>query len=181
LPLVGTHINVEAKRQPCLTSPDVAIKLRDREDIEAVKPDAPVGPLTDVVGQDAFTVSVGWWLCELARTRDVTASHVKPVPLHPPLRNLCHACTPFFTGKYCNAMPPASHGAALCWESRDGTDCLPHGSSDGKLRRNEADHKTSPPLNLRAKSRTLGVSGCRKLEQRVGCRQSAARLCSARV
>ena len=48
--LVGTHINVEAKRQPCLPRPDVAIKLRDREDIEAVKPDAPVGPLTDVVG-----------------------------------------------------------------------------------------------------------------------------------
>ena len=95
MPLVGTHINVEAKRQPCLTSPDVAIKLRDREDIEAVKPDAPVGPLTDVVGQDAFTIIVGWWLCELARTRDVTASHVKPVPLHPPLRNVCHACTPF--------------------------------------------------------------------------------------
>jgi hypothetical protein len=96
LPLVGTHIDLEAKRQPCLTSPDVAIKLRDREDIEAVKPNAPVGPLTDVVGQDAFTVIVGWWLCELARTRDVTASHVKPVPLHPPLRNICHACTPFF-------------------------------------------------------------------------------------
>jgi hypothetical protein len=95
LPHICTRINVEAKRQPCLPGPDVAIKLRDTEDIEAVKPDVPVCPLTDVVGQDAFTVIVGWWLCELARTRDVTASHVEPIPLHPPLRNICHDCTPF--------------------------------------------------------------------------------------
>jgi hypothetical protein len=80
LPLVGTHINVEAKRQPCFPGPDVAIKLRDSENIEAVQPDAPVGPLTDVVGQDTFTMIIGWWLCELARTRDVAASHVEPIP-----------------------------------------------------------------------------------------------------
>ena len=95
MPLVSTRINVEAKRQPCLPSPDVAIKLRDSEDIEAVKPDVPVLPLTDVVGQDAFTVIVGWWLCELARTGDVAASHVEPIPLHPPLRNVRHDRTPF--------------------------------------------------------------------------------------
>jgi hypothetical protein len=94
LPLVGTLIHIEAERQPRLPSPDVAIKLRDSEDVEAVEPDAPVGPLTDVVGQDAFTVIVGWWLCELARTRDVTASHVEPIALHPPLRNVRHGCTP---------------------------------------------------------------------------------------
>ena len=35
------------------------------------------------------------WLCELARTRDVTASHVEPIPLHPPLRNLRHGQPPF--------------------------------------------------------------------------------------
>jgi hypothetical protein len=35
------------------------------------------------------------WLCELARTRDVTASHVEPITLHPPLRNLRHGRPPF--------------------------------------------------------------------------------------
>ena len=95
MPLVTTCINVEAKRQLSLPGPDVAIKLRDREDIEAVQPDAPVLPLTDMVGQDAFAMIVGWWLCELARTRDITASHVEPIPLHPPLRNLRHGRPPF--------------------------------------------------------------------------------------
>ena len=95
MPLVTTCINIEAKRQPCLPGPDVAIKLRDREDIEAVQPDAPVLPLTDVVGQDTFAMIVGWWLCELARTRDVAASHVEPIPFHPPLRNVRHDRTPF--------------------------------------------------------------------------------------
>ena len=60
MPLVGPRIDVKAERQLCLSSPDVAIKLRDPEDIEAVKPDVPILPLTDVVGQYAFAVIVGW-------------------------------------------------------------------------------------------------------------------------
>jgi hypothetical protein len=95
LPLVGTRLDVEAERQLRLPRPEVAIKLPDREDIEAVKPDVTIRPLTDVVRQHAIAVIVGWWLCELARTRDITASHVEPVPLHPPLRNVHHGCTPF--------------------------------------------------------------------------------------
>jgi hypothetical protein len=72
LPLVTARINVEAKRQPCLPGPNVAIKLPDREDIEAVQPDVTIRPLTDVVRQHAIAVIVGGWLCELARTRDIT-------------------------------------------------------------------------------------------------------------
>ena len=90
MPLVGTLIDVEAERQLRLPSPEVALKLRDSEDIEAVKPDVPVLPLTDVIGQDAVAMIVGWWLCELARTRDIAASHVEPITLHPPLRNVRH-------------------------------------------------------------------------------------------
>src|SRR4029453_1510209 len=41
-------------------------------------------------------VIVRRWLCELARTRDVAASHVEPIPLHPPLRNLRHGWPPFY-------------------------------------------------------------------------------------
>jgi len=95
LPLVGTLVDVEAERQLRLPRPEVALKLRDGEDIEAVKPEVPVLPLTDVVGQNAIAMIVAWWLCELARTRDVAASNVEPIPLHPPLRNLRHGCTPF--------------------------------------------------------------------------------------
>ena len=95
MPFVGTCIEVEAERRVSLPSPDVAIKLRDREDIEAIKPDVPIRTLADVIGQHAFAVVVRWWLCELARTRNVAASNIKPIPLHPPLRNLCHGCTPF--------------------------------------------------------------------------------------
>jgi hypothetical protein len=95
LPLVGMCINVKTKRRVRLPRPDVAIKLRDREDIEAVEPDVSVLTLADVIGQDAFTVIVRWWLCELARTWDVTASHVEPIALHPPLRNLRHGWPPF--------------------------------------------------------------------------------------
>src|SRR5205823_5220898 len=76
LPLVGTRIDVESECQLCLPSPDVAIKLPDSEDIEAVKPDVTVFTLADVVGEQAFAVIVGWWLCELARTRNVAASNV---------------------------------------------------------------------------------------------------------
>src|SRR3712207_4265734 len=90
LPFVGTRIDVKTERRVCLPRPDVAIKLRDREDIEAVKPEVPILSLADVIGQHAFTVIVRGWLCELARTWDVTASHVEPIPLHPPLRNLRH-------------------------------------------------------------------------------------------
>jgi hypothetical protein len=49
-----------------------------------------------VIGQHAFAVIVRRWLCELARTRDVTASHVEPIPFHPPLRNLRHDWPPFW-------------------------------------------------------------------------------------
>src|SRR5687768_12943556 len=37
---------------------------------------------------------IGWRLCELARTGDITASHVEPIPLHPPLRHVSHGCPP---------------------------------------------------------------------------------------
>jgi hypothetical protein len=47
-----------------------------------------------VVGQDPFTVIVGWRLCELARTRNVTPSNVKPIAFHPPLRNFSHRYAP---------------------------------------------------------------------------------------
>jgi hypothetical protein len=43
-----------------------------------------------VVGQHAVAVIIGGWLCELARTRDIAASHVEPIPLHPPPRNVRH-------------------------------------------------------------------------------------------
>ena len=86
---------------PC---PDVAVKLTDREDIEAVWPDVPVGPLADVVGQYAVAVIVGGWLCELARTRDVAASHIEPIALHPPVRNVCHDGTPYLPGTGFNIM-----------------------------------------------------------------------------
>jgi hypothetical protein len=89
------RINVKTKRRVSLPRPDVAIKLRDRENIEAVEPDIPILTLADVIGQDAFAVIVRGWLCELARTWDVTASHVEPIPLHPPLRNLRHGWPPF--------------------------------------------------------------------------------------
>jgi hypothetical protein len=108
LPLVGPRIDVEAQRQPRLPGPDVAVKLADGEDIEAVEPDVPVLPLTDMVGQDAFAMIVGWWLCELARTRDIAASHVEPIPLHPPLRNIRHGEPPFFQDNLFSIMPPAS-------------------------------------------------------------------------
>jgi hypothetical protein len=93
----------------CLPSPDVAIKLRDREDIEAVELDVPIRTLADVIGQHAFAVIVRWWLCELARTRDVTASHVEPIPLHPPLRNVRHGWPPFCQencSASCRQCPP---------------------------------------------------------------------------
>jgi hypothetical protein len=90
LPLVGPRIEVEAERQPCLPHPEIALKLTNREDVEAVQLDVAVRPFTDVVRQDAVAVIVGGWLCELARTRDVAASHVEPIPLHPPLRNVRH-------------------------------------------------------------------------------------------
>ena len=48
--LVGTRIDVETERRVGLPSPDVAIKLRDSEDIEAVKPDVPILTLADVIG-----------------------------------------------------------------------------------------------------------------------------------
>src|SRR6266446_912643 len=95
LPLVGPRIDVETERRVGLPSPDVAIKLRDSDDIEAVNPDVPIRTLADVIGQHAFTVIVRWWLCELARTRDVAAAHVEPIPLHPPLRNVRHGRAPF--------------------------------------------------------------------------------------
>jgi hypothetical protein len=113
LPLVSTRINVEAKRQPRLPGPDVAIKLADGEDIEAVKPDVPVLPLTDMIGQDAFAMIVGWWLCELARTRDIAASHVEPIPCHPPLRNVRHERTPFFQENFSAPCSPRHTG--LCY------------------------------------------------------------------
>jgi hypothetical protein len=94
LPLIGALIDVEAERQLRFPSPDVAIKLPDSEDIEAVKPDVTILPLADVVGEQAVAVIVGRWLCELARTRDVAASHVEPMTLHPPLRNVRHDWTP---------------------------------------------------------------------------------------
>jgi hypothetical protein len=94
LPLIGTLIDVEAERQPRLPSPEVALKLADREDIEAIKLDVPICTLADVVGKQAVAVIVGWWLCELARARDVAASHVEPITLHPPLRNVHHGCPP---------------------------------------------------------------------------------------
>jgi hypothetical protein len=90
LPLVGTRIDVETKRRVGLPRPDVAIKLRDREDIEAVKPDVPIRSLADVIGQHAFAVIIGWRLCELARTWDITASHVEPIAFHPPLSPFIH-------------------------------------------------------------------------------------------
>jgi hypothetical protein len=90
LPLVGTRIDVEAECQLRLPRPEVAIKLPDREDIEAVKAHVPVFTLADVVSQHTVAVIVGRWLCELARTRDVAASHVEPITLHPPRRNICH-------------------------------------------------------------------------------------------
>ena len=90
MPLVGTLIDVEAERQLRLPSPEVAIELPDSEDIEAVKPDGTIFTLADVVGEQAIAVIVGWWLCELARTRDIAASHVEPITLHPPLRNVRH-------------------------------------------------------------------------------------------
>ena len=67
----------------------------------------------------------------------------------------------FLSGKCCSAMPHVSHGAALCWESRDCTNCLRHGSSDGKLRRDETDHKTSPPsiCKLRAERQPSAAAG----------------------
>jgi hypothetical protein len=90
LPLISPLIDVEAERQSRLPSPDVAIKLADREDIEAIKRDVPVCTLADVVGEQAVAMIVGGWLCELARTRDVAASHIEPITLHPPLRNVHH-------------------------------------------------------------------------------------------
>src|SRR5262247_3999907 len=90
------RINVKTKRRVSLPRPDVAIKLRDREDIEAVQPDIPILTLADVIGQDAFTMIICGWLCELARTRDVAASHVEPIPFHPPLRYFRHDWPPFY-------------------------------------------------------------------------------------
>ncbi len=47
------------------------------------------------IGQHAFAVIVRWWLCELARTRDIAASNIEPITLHPPLRNVRHGWPPF--------------------------------------------------------------------------------------
>ncbi len=134
MPLVSLRIDVEAERQLRLPRPDIAIKLRDREDIEAVKSHVSVRPLADVVGQHAFAVIVGWWLCELARTRNVTAAHVEPIPLHPPLRDLCHGGTPFLQENFFSDMPPTSRGAVRCWEPREYCNGLLHGRTDGTLR-----------------------------------------------
>jgi hypothetical protein len=49
LPCVGTRIDVETERRVGLPSPDVAIKLRNREDIEAVQPDVPILALADMI------------------------------------------------------------------------------------------------------------------------------------
>jgi hypothetical protein len=109
LPRVGTCIDVETERRVGLPRPDIAVKLRDREDIEAVQPEVAIRTLADVISQDAFTMIVRGWLCELARTRDVTASHVEPIPLHPPLRNLRHGPPPFRqenVSAYCRLHPP---------------------------------------------------------------------------
>jgi hypothetical protein len=51
LPRVGTRIDVEPERRVGLPRPDIAIKLRDREDIEAVQPEVPILTLTDVIGR----------------------------------------------------------------------------------------------------------------------------------
>ncbi len=96
--LISMRINVEAKRHPRLSSPNVAVKLRDGEDIETVKSDVSILAFANVIGEQTFAMIVRWRLCELARTRDVTASHVEPITLHPPLRNVCHDRTPFVQG-----------------------------------------------------------------------------------
>jgi hypothetical protein len=46
---VGTRIDVKTERRVGLPSPDVAIKLRNREDIEAVQPDVPIRTLADMI------------------------------------------------------------------------------------------------------------------------------------
>jgi hypothetical protein len=75
----------EPPRQPWLPRLEGAVKLPDREDIEAVC------TLVGVVGQHAIAVVVGGGLCELARTMDVAASHVEPILLHPRWARIAYA------------------------------------------------------------------------------------------
>src|SRR5262249_42639497 len=94
LALVGPLINEDTVRDRRLPSPEIAVKPQYSNDTETIKPDAAVGPLTDMIGHDAVAVIVGWGLSELAGTGNVTTANVKPIPLHPPLRNVRHSCPP---------------------------------------------------------------------------------------
>jgi hypothetical protein len=180
LPLVGTRIDVEAERQLRLPRPDVAIKLPDSEDIEAVKPDVPVFTFADVIGEQAVAVIVGWWLCELARTRDVAASHVEPITLHPPLRNVHHGWTPFFQEHFSASCSPRPIGRCET-ESHEHTATVygilfqPRTAplisrsawrTAGNLLWHESDHRAPPPLNRLAESLMLGVRRGEQPERR---------------
>src|SRR5213594_700386 len=108
LALVSTLINENAEGDISLPRPEVAIKLQNSDDTEIIKPDVTVCPLPHVVGHDTVAVIIGWGLCELARTWDITAANIEPIPLHPPLRNVRHGCPPSCYEHFFSTTQPTS-------------------------------------------------------------------------
>jgi hypothetical protein len=151
---VSAFVDEEAKRHLGFASPDDAIKRPDANDIEIVQADVTVCACTDVIGQNAFTMIVGWRLCELARTWDITPSNVEPITLHPPLRSVSHRSTPLrWTLRRGTACPVpqtavTSHHPPRSVPAAGASDiCAPH------LRTSGHAHATPPPHDPQAQNR----------------------------
>src|SRR5205085_4273066 len=86
---VGALIHEDAHRG-LGTFPDVALEVAQRDDIEAVERDGPVGAFPDVPDQDAVAIAVRRSTREFARAWNIALADIEPVALELPRGNVSH-------------------------------------------------------------------------------------------
>jgi hypothetical protein len=90
LPIVGSFIDKEAHRDGRFSSPYIAFKGSEGEQIQAVELDLAKMALPDMPREHPLAGVVRRSLGKLARAGDVAAADVEPIAGKTPLRDRCH-------------------------------------------------------------------------------------------